>query len=222
MNIMIPFRDTCGTHELEMCIRLIKKNFKIAYNKIYVIGDCYVSPDVVNIIVEEQKYNKWIDSGFLVDYYIKNIGEPFILFNDDFFITAPVNELPAYYFSQLSKRILTTYVIDKTNKLRLSTYGLNIKQFIDMIGDADNYEVHIPLIVEYPDKMSEAIKICKDNDFPALKRTMYMKLIESTNPVKKELPHDIKYGEPLHILQYPFFSLTDTEFNAFRNELMKI
>ena len=28
MNIVIPFRNTCGTQELKMCVKLIEKNMK--------------------------------------------------------------------------------------------------------------------------------------------------------------------------------------------------
>ena len=86
-NIVIPFRNTCGTNELKMCIKLIEKNMQDLYNKIYILGDeCFIdNPLVENVVIEEQKYNKWIDSNFLVQYYICYIDkEPFILFNDDF------------------------------------------------------------------------------------------------------------------------------------------
>ena len=66
MNIVIPFRNTCGQEELKMCIKLIRKNLKMKYNHIYVIGDECDIIDVVNINVKEQKYNKWLDSNFLV------------------------------------------------------------------------------------------------------------------------------------------------------------
>ena len=35
---------------------------------------------------------------------------------------------------------------------------------------------------------------------------------------KAALPHDIKFGEPLRVMQYPFFSLTDTEYKAFEKD----
>lgn len=222
MNIVIPFRNTCGTEELDMCIKLIKKNLKIEYNSIYVIGDEAKSFDnsVINVVIKEQKYNKWLDSNFLVKTYIEMINEPFILFNDDFFLTDVVYEIPCYYFDTLQNRILTTYVInDKINKLRLSSYGLNIEVFLKEFGDFENYEVHIPMIIEYPEIMSEAIDKCNSNDCPALKRTMYIKLCEENKNwnSKVELKHDIKYNEPLRVIQYPFFSLTDrNEFNVFK------
>lgn len=226
MNIVIPFRNTCGTEELKMCIRLIKKNLKIDYNKIYIIGDEYETQEekVENVIVEEQKYNKWLDSNFLVQYYICNITvEPFILFNDDFFLTGEVKKIDNYYFDYLSNRVLTTYVIDtKINKLRPSAYGLNILKFINTYGDFRNYEVHIPMVIEYPLIMSLAIDEVNGNDCPALKRTMYQKLLEEKDvfPNAVAIDNDIKFGEPLKVIQYPFFSLTDSgEFNVFKKDL---
>lgn len=223
MDIVIPFRNTCGNEELQMCVKLIEKNLHIDINKIYILGDsCNFKHNLVeNIVVEEQKYNKWLDSGFLVQYYIENISQkPFILFNDDFFITAPVNKVPSFYYNTLENRLLTTNVIDvKINKLRQSAYGLNILKFISIFGDFENYEVHIPLIIKYPDKMLEAIKLSKDFDCPALKRTLYMKLLKDSNLLDEStsLDNDIKFGEPYKTIQYPFFSLTDKEYEVFKD-----
>jgi len=226
MNIVIPFRNTCGTSELDMCIKLILKNLKVKYDSIYVVGDEYANPQCRNILVGEQKYNKWLDSNFLVKKYIEMIHKPFILFNDDFFLTDVVDDIPCYYFSTLKDRLLTTYVInDKINKLRLSSYGLNIRTFLDKVGNYENYEVHIPMIVEYPSVMNDAIVLCNEADFPALKRTMYMKLCEERDyfTVSKELPHDVKFNEPLKVMQFPFFSLTErNEFEVFKDALNTI
>ena len=233
MNIVIPFRNTCGEAELQMCVKLINKNMKSLFSTIYIVGDniSFQEENVVNLPVITQKYSKWLDSSFLVDYYIKNCndGDPFMLFNDDFFITEKLsdNYLCNYYSKDLSHRILTTYVIEpKTNVRRLSTYGMNISHFITHFGDYKNYEVHIPMIIEYPSVMRKAIEITKECDCPALKRTYYMYLLEEyglQQSIKiQELPHDIKYGEPLRIMQYPFFSLTDTEFKAFEKDFKDI
>ena len=231
MNIVIPFRNTCGTNELQMCVKLINKNMQDYFSKIYIIGDeiDFVDKSVHNIVVTEQKYNKWLDSSFLVDYYINTYDEEFYLFNDDFFITSPLTsaDFQYYYYGTLGQRIQTTYVIEpKTGILRLSAYGLNIKRFIDLFGDFDNYEVHILMPVLYPQIMKEAIEVTKAADCPALKRTYYMKLLEEKHLVsgcsKTGLPHDIKFGEPLRVLQYPFFSLTDTEFRAFEKDFETI
>ena len=228
MNIVIPFRNTCGTEELSMCIRLIKKNLKINYDKIYIIGDKFDSfnIDIVNIVVEEQKYNKWLDSNFLVKKYIEKVEEPFILFNDDFFLTSDVYDIPCYYYDTLENRSLTTYVInDKINQIKISNYGLNIQAFLNVFEDYNNYEVHIPIIIDYPDIMNEAIEYCNKNDCPALKRTMYIMLCNINNKevITEEIKHDVKFNEPLKVIQYPFFSLSDNvEFKAFKDKLEMI
>lgn len=228
MNIVIPFRNTCGTEELSMCIRLIKKNLKINYDKIYIIGDRFDSfnIDIVNIIIGEQKYNKWLDSNFLVKKYIEKVEEPFILFNDDFFLTSDVYDIPCYYYDTLENRSLTTYVInDKINQIKISNYGLNIQAFLNVFEDYNNYEVHIPIVIDYPDIMNEAIEYCNKNDCPALKRTMYIMLCNINNKevITEEIKHDVKFNEPLKVIQYPFFSLTDNvEFKAFKDKLEMI
>lgn len=225
MNVVIPYRNTCGSEELEMCIKLIKKNLDIPISVIYVIGDLFDFNDnlLYNKKVEEQKYNKWLDSNFLIEYYIKNYSnnEPFILFNDDFFITSKVNSIGQYYCETIKDRILTTNIIDsKTNSIRLSMYGLNLQAFLKHFDNFENYETHTPMLIEKPEVMLEAIRIGKLYDCPALKRTLYMYLLKAKG---QELKYDVKFGEPLRIMQYPFFSLTDrAEFLAFEKELAEI
>lgn len=229
MNIVIPFRNTCGTKELQMCLKLIKKNLIVEYNEVFVVGDEVDFPlmdGVRNLIVQEQKYNKWLDSSFLVQHFIEEIGGKFILFNDDFFLTGKVDNIPYYHFSTLDERSLTTNIIDaKTNRLKPSAYGLNILKFIDLFGDFDNYEVHLPMIIEYPEIMSNSIRLGKELDCPALKRTLYMKLLKDRGIEYNatNIQHDCKFGEPLKIMQYPFFSLTDSkEFEVFESDLNRI
>ena len=233
MNIVIPFRNTCGTQELKLCVKLIEKNMSQLSSHIYILGDeiDFEHPMVENIVVKEQKYNKWLDSNFLVNYFITltQSSQSFYLFNDDFFITSHITEedIKCYHFSTLEERILTTYVIEpKTSRLRLSSYGLNIQRFLDLFGNFENYEVHIPMPIIYPQVMAEAISMANNCDCPALKRTCYVKLLQEKGLVaeneKQALPHDIKFGEPLRVLQKPFFSLTDTEYKAFEDEFNKI
>jgi hypothetical protein len=73
------------------------------------------------------------------------------------------------------------------------------------------------MIIDYPLLMSLAIDEVNGNDCPALKRTMYQKLVEEKYGLSNhiELTRDVKFGEPLNVLQYPFFSLTDKEFDVF-------
>lgn len=110
MNIVIPFRNTCGDEELQMCIKLIMNKLNRKWEKIYVIGDKVhiLNGFVENIVIEEQKYNKWLDSNFLISQYIERIGEPFILFNDDFFLTDEVYDIPNCYYDTLKNRLKTT------------------------------------------------------------------------------------------------------------------
>ena len=114
---------------------------------------------------------------------------------------------------------------EKNNTIGLSSYGLNIKAFLNTYGDYENYEVHIPMIVEYPSIMYDAIEQCNANDCPALKRTMYIKLCEEKDFFNSivEIKQDVKFNEPLRVMQYPFFSLTDrAEFDVFRSTLEEI
>ena len=120
----------------------------------------------------------------------------------------------------ISQRQKTTNVIDtKICQLRPSMYGLNLKAFLSACGDYENYETHTPMYIEKPQIMLEAIKLGKQYDCPALKRTIYMYLLQKKG---FELKNDVKFGEPYREMQYPFFSLTDTEFKAFEKELNKI
>lgn len=223
MNIVIPFRNTSGEAELKMCLDLAFSNYQVPFENIVVIGDQVEAYNmrVKNVVVEERIYNKWLDNSFLVKKYIEEVapGKPFILFNDDFFVTDVVKDCRTNYFSGgLKTRMEKTFVIDKrAGRVRLSEYGLNIKACIAAEGDIINGELHLPLMVKYPDLMLKVIDRCNKGNYPAMKRSVY--LAEVGEEFIDEVASDVKFGEPHLTFQRPYFSLTDDQFRFFESEL---
>lgn len=224
MNIVIPFRNTSGEAELKMALDLAFSNYQVPFKDIVVIGDPIAPYNmrVKNVVIEERIYNKWLDNSFLVKTYIEKVapGEPFLLWNDDFFITDIVKEYRQNYFSGgLKARMEKTYVIDKkAGKIRLSEYGLNIKACLDAMGtDIINGELHLPLMVQYPKVMLETIEQCNAGNYPAMKRSVY--LVKVGNEWITEIASDVKFNEPHLTFQRPYFSLTDDQFKYFEEEL---
>ena len=222
MNIVIPFRNTGGQAELKMTLDLLFSNYQVPFRDVIVMGDpidAYNSR-VRNIVIEERIYNKWLDCNFLIKAYITEVGkdEPFIIFNDDFFVIEPVTEFKTnFYCGLLNTRMEKTFIADKKiGKVRLSEYGLNIKACIAANGNIPNAELHLPMYVANPAIMLNAIQKANEGNYPAMRRSLYLHM---TRENITEIPSDVKFGEPHMTLQRPFFSLTDDQFCYFRDEL---
>ena len=223
MNILIPFRNTGSQEELKMAIELILSNYKVPFKYIYIVGDTidFDNENVKNIIIEEKIYNKWLDCNFLIEKYINNVcsDQPFLLFNDDFFITDIVCQYKTnFYCGTLQERLEKTYVLDyKMKVVRISDYGLNIKSCIAKNGNIINGELHLPMYIDKPTLMLDVIKQCNSENYPAMRRSVYL-LKRGKNNIQ-EVTSDVKFSEPHFTLKKPYFSLTNDQFEFFKDEL---
>lgn len=78
----------------------------------------------------------------------KGVSDDFYLFNDDFFIMQPIDEVPYYYDGTLRKRIEN--IKSKTNGIG-SLYSRNLERTRDVLMEQRkktyNYAVHIPMVI---------------------------------------------------------------------------
>ena len=106
LDIVYFVKDTSLNDELLYSLRTVEKNFP--HNRVWFIGGCpyNLKPDKY-IKVEQDKDTKWANTNVLMRVACENseITDDFVLFNDDFFVMSPVNELPYYYDDTLGKRV---------------------------------------------------------------------------------------------------------------------
>lgn len=182
--------------------------------------------DRIHNVYVEPLYNKWLDVNHSIEKFINEVGEPFVLMNDDFFIVEPNVDLEVTYVGDLETRMDATIVIDKaTNTMRYSAYGLNLKAYRDFCGNGDvlHSEFHMPLYVADPMTMLFAIKDCNNYYFPALRRTYYVSLMSKCHGLETIFRQfDVKYAEPYHKITDHFFSTDDVSYNYFKDDLLKV
>lgn len=82
----------------------------------------------------------------------------FILFNDDFFVTRPVTEVPVYKRGLLSDHLLLPKVQRQANSWWGRSLGLTLELLKNEgIEDPVSYELHVPFPVE-KDRMAETLQ----------------------------------------------------------------
>lgn len=129
-DIVIPYlRNNSG--ELEACISLIKKN--VPHRNIYVVEEYEsIRHSTISHINQILKL-KWAIENL-------DLTDEFYLFNDDFFVLNPVEDIPYYHKGLL---------VDQVAKRNVGRYSRALKSTLEFLGDeALSYEVHIPFLFD--------------------------------------------------------------------------
>lgn len=143
MNFVYICRDG-ENEELRYSIRSVVNNCKI--DSLWVVGgrpDWYTG----NYIEVTQKYSKYKNAynNFKTICNASDIPENFILMNDDFFITSPVNKITSYYNGTLEEKINAYETIlgrsSYINRLKITQDKLIQMGFDNPL----NYEIHVPM-----------------------------------------------------------------------------
>lgn len=128
-DIVIPYQKN-NSGELETCLKLIDKN--VPHRKVHIIeqfnNSSYSMLPHINQIL---KLSWAIDN--------LDITDKFILFNDDFFVMQPIEDIPHYYRGTLSDHI--------DSRKHNDFYTRTLKITRDYLRDgALSYELHTPFI----------------------------------------------------------------------------
>ena len=149
----------------------------------------------------------------------REISDPFVWMNDDFFIVKPIESIPPLHRGPLkerSDRYALKVSVSKYNRLLFQTYSKLVSLGIEEPLD---YDVHIPLVM-HKEKLQEALQ------YGLLPRSFYGNLAniggEETIDVKvyhdrvnQFKSYDFRNGES------PFISTEDTSFKMVYDELLK-
>lgn len=143
MNFVYICKDG-ENEELRYSLRSIVKNCKV--DSLFVVGgkpDWYLG----NYIPVTQKYSKYKNAflNFKTICDSDEISKDFVLMNDDFFITKPINKIITYYNGTLQNKIdnyekvlgRSSYI----NKLIIT----NDRLLKNGIQNPLNYEIHVPM-----------------------------------------------------------------------------
>jgi len=198
MDIIIPLRRAIINEELRYTIRSIEKN--MPGHEIWFSGYCpRIFSQKVNV-VENTTFgdNKYWRSHHNQLAAVKDsrVSDPFLLFNDDFFVMEPIEEFVDYHRGPLVESIAR---LEK--QVGASGYLNGMKLTLDILkelGVADplDYGLHIPLTIHKKEWL-KAWKIRKkyaDNPYPVHMRTLYGNLANVAQYENRM--DDVKISDP--------------------------
>lgn len=165
MDIVYFIKDGTRNEEFRYSLRSVCEN--MPFNRVWVFGGCPTSivPDV-RIRVNQEGETKWdkVHSMFKLACENKELSDNFILFNDDFFIMKPTDEIKPYYRDTLENHVellgkgpyasMLSDISDELKSRGLTTYS---------------YELHIPFVFN----KKKLLKLLNDNPDLRCTRTMY-------------------------------------------------
>ena len=196
LDVVYFVKDGISNEELRYSIRSVCKN--MPFNRIWIFGGCpkNIVPDV-RIRVKQEGKTKWdkVRNMFIMACENKELSDYFILFNDDFFVMKPTDEIEPWYRSTLEEHIKV---------LHQGAYCNLLKQVSSELGEgALSYEVHTPFIFN----KKKLLKLIKDTPELHCTRTMY----GNRYKIKGTKHHDIKLfgGKPNFNYKEEIFLSTD-------------
>ena len=215
-DIVIPLRRALLNEELRYTIRSIEKNMpghKIwfsGYRPKFFSGKLNV---VENPTLEGNKYQK-SHSNQMAACKHPGVSDPFLLFNDDFFVMKPVAEFEDFHRGPVTERIAELEeLVGASGYLNALKLTLTILKELG-VEDPVDYGLHIPLTV-YKDKWIEAWNLqMKHNPDkkPVHMRTVYGNL----NNVASKRMDDVKISDKTTSPRgdETFLSSVDDSFNT--------
>ena len=186
MDIVYFIKDGVRNEEFRYSLRSVATNMK--YDRVWVFGGCPVNivPDV-RIRVSQSGITKWdrVRNMFKMACENKELSEDFILFNDDFFVMQPTEEITPLYRCTLEKHImlLNSKFLNRTSEY--SKLLMRCQEELIRLGQPQlSYELHTPFV------FNKKLLLNMLNTFPEqhCTRTLYGNLYniggEQSNDVK--------------------------------------
>lgn len=170
-DIVYFLKETYENEELRYSLRSVEKNFP--HNKVWFYGGRpdNLEPDE-RVRVEQNHKTKWLNVRMMLEMACKNdeITEDFWLFNDDFFVLQPVQELQPLYDGDLPNRIKD---IEGRHGNKPSAYTNGLRQAMKMLEGRKlgvlNYAVHMPMLIN----RKKALEVLAEFPDCAMFRALY-------------------------------------------------
>lgn len=210
-DIVYFCKDSPKNEELRYSLRSVEKNFP--HEKIWIYGGKpdYIIPDKYVPMVQCQ-VTKWANVKMLLLSACENdnITEDFYLFNDDFFVMHPVEQvLPPFYDGTLAERIIE---IENRSNYTATSYTRQLRQLLSLLISLNcgrlNYAVHMPMLIN----RKKALDVL--NEFPEtpMFRALYGNYYNLGGEERKDTKYFTFKKEPDKEVQ--FISTTDICFNV--------
>lgn len=164
MDVVYFVKESKKNEELRYSLRSVEQN--LPHRSVWIYGG---KPDDINpdhfVPVNQTGATKWDKVRTMFRSVCNNpdISDDFVLFNDDFFVINPVEEVKPYYRSSLYEHIIK---LERAFGDKTTEYSKELRKCAKALEDAGitdimSYELHIPMVlnkkellktmVEYPD-----------------------------------------------------------------------
>lgn len=180
MDVLIPYKAS-RTDELRFALRSLKN---IEHGKVFIVGDLPAWATNVIHIPRDNARNRYKDVSSMVEKSCRDsrLSEDFILFNDDFFVMSPMEELPKWYKGSLKEdyikhakrqpHAMYTRAISMTDRF-LKARGIKYPKA---------YNCHIPVVMNKKKRLEVADMIRNSMRYNniVLPRVVYSNLFDDT------------------------------------------
>lgn len=215
-DIVYILKKDVKPDELRYSLRSVCANFP--YNKIwfYCGKPEGITPDEY-VPFEQQGVMTWEKTTSTVKAICKNnrITKDFWLFNDDFFIMKPIEDMPTYYDRTLYRRIQQ---IEKRRQGASSLYSMQLRFTRDALQGEGyktfNYAVHMPMLINRAKALAVINKYPKLHMFRSVYGNVYNVGGEQHADVKI-VKKDIKPDDDCDFLSTGDTPMSETEVGRF-------
>lgn len=199
LDIVYFVKDGIHNEEFRYSLRSVCKNMK--FNRVWVFGGCpkNIVPDV-RIRVEQKGKTKWdrVRNMFMMACENKELTDDFVLFNDDFFVMKPIDEIKPLYRSSLEEHVGVLGKGPYANLLK------DIEAELKNRGATTySYELHTPFVFN----KKKLLKMLKENPDQHCARTMYGNLYK----IGGEKHSDVKIFSSTPAFDYKNSELLSTD-----------
>lgn len=214
MDVVYPVRPGEHNEELRFSLRCLAAN--LPHDQVWLVGG---RPPWVEGVEFIRGGNPYADKtsnythNVLLACREPGVSEKFLLFNDDFFVTAPMEEIPVYHREKLLDHV-------KLARHRTDWWARGMRRTLEMLVDAEirnclSYELHVPLPVDKFKMLSTLERFCEPP--PGFLRSLY----GNEHRIGGELLADVKNIRSTAI-QRPLHSTQDNVWGKYARKYRKL
>jgi len=147
MDIVYPLKRSAGPDdELRYSLRSLQN---LPHGRVFLVGGRPAWAKNVEHIGTDRKHTKYKDAGnnIVAACRSREVSDPFILMNDDFFVMEPIREVPVLNRGKV-RDVLRLY----ETRIGFSKYIAGMRNTLDQLADYGyddplSFELHVPIVI---------------------------------------------------------------------------
>lgn len=214
-DILYTVKASDNNEELRHSLRSLAN---LPHGKVFIAGymPYWVNSGAVTYINTAQTSTKWRNSGNNVRAAVhdERLSDDFLLFNDDFFVMKPMDEMPAFHYQGSLDEFITKFEGIRSGSPYVSG-ARNTRKMLQLLGAEPrySYELHVPMLFNKA-KLQNLYRL-RDEIKPNVSihlRTLYGNYYRiEAEPIK-----DVKIHRRSTPVPYRAISLVSTSDDSFR------